>query len=90
MMSATLDAAVLQDDIAVSLARAVSAANRHATHLGVDVRASHLTVSEQTAAGNAVWRISYGPKDPVGRRGGDLIIDVDSRDGSIRQELRGQ
>jgi hypothetical protein len=89
-MSATIEPAVLQDDIAVSLARAVAAANRRATDLGVDIRASHLTVSDQSANGDAVWRISYGPKNPVGRLGGDLIIDVNSRDGSIRQELRGQ
>jgi len=89
-MAATIEPAVLQDDIAVSLARAVAAANRRAADLGVDVRASHLSVSDQTTAGDAVWRISYGPRNPVGRRGGDLIIDVNWHDGSIRRELRGQ
>jgi hypothetical protein len=37
-----------------------------------------------------LWRINYGPKDYVRRRGGDLIIEIDPTDASVRQVLRGQ
>jgi hypothetical protein len=40
--------------------------------------------------GQVLWRIHYGPKDYVGRRGGDLIIEVDPADASVKQVLRGQ
>ncbi|HEV2663613.1 MAG TPA: hypothetical protein VG324_01795 [Blastocatellia bacterium] len=39
---------------------------------------------------DAVWRVNYGPKDYVSRRGGDFIVDVDARDASIKQVLHGQ
>jgi len=64
-MAATLSADVVQDDIAVSLARAIASAS-------------------------LLWRVNYGPKDYVGRRGGDLIIEVDPSDASIKQALWGQ
>ena len=37
-----------------------------------------------------LWRINYGPKDYGGRRGGDLIIDIDPTDASIKNVLWGQ
>lgn len=37
-----------------------------------------------------LWRVSYGAQNYVGRRGGDLVIDVDSGDASVKQVLRGQ
>jgi hypothetical protein len=89
-MAATLTAEVLQDDIAVSLARAIATANRRARELGVDVLQSLITVTQQVSNGIPLWRINYGPKDYVGRRGGDLIIEVDSYNASIKQVLRGQ
>jgi hypothetical protein len=39
---------------------------------------------------DAVWRVNYGPKDYVSRRGGDFIVDVDARDASVKQVLHGQ
>jgi hypothetical protein len=36
------------------------------------------------------WRINYGPRDYVGRRGGDLIIEVDPDNARINQVLWGQ
>jgi hypothetical protein len=89
-MAATLSAEVLQDDIAVSLARAIATANRRARELGVDVLQSLITVTQQVSDGMALWRINYGPRDYIGRRGGDLIIEVDPYNASIKQVLRGQ
>jgi hypothetical protein len=37
-----------------------------------------------------LWRINYGPKDYIGRRCGDLIIEVNPTDASVKQVLRGQ
>jgi len=88
-MSAVLTADVLQDELAVSLARVLAAANKCARESGVDVVQSLITIT-QMSNGGAHWRINYGPKDYVGRRGGDLIIEVDASDASIKQVLRGQ
>ena len=89
-MAVTLPADVLQDDIAVSLARAIAAANRRARESGVDVPQALITITQRFFNGGVVWRINYGPKEYVGRRGGDLIIEVDPSDASITQVLRGQ
>ena len=88
-MSATLTADVLQDDLAVLLARVLAAANKRARELGVDVLQSFITITQSFENGSS-WRVNYGPKDYIGRRGGDLIIEVDAGDISIKQVLRGQ
>jgi hypothetical protein len=88
-MSATLTADVLQDDLAVLLARVLATANKRARELGVDVLQSFITITQSFDNGSS-WRINYGPKDYIGRRGGDLIIEVDAGDISIKQVLRGQ
>jgi len=89
-MTATLTADVLQDDMAISLARALAVANKRARELGVDLLQTLITITQRSVNGGLVWRINYGPKDYVGRRGGDLIIDVDPSDASIKQVLWGQ
>ncbi len=89
-MAVELTAEVLQDDIAVSLARVIAAANKRARELGVDVVQSLITITQLPLNGNLLWRINYGPKDYVGRRGGDLIIEVDPNDASIKRVLWGQ
>ncbi len=89
-MTATLAAEVLQDDIAVSLARAIATANKRARELGVDVLQSLITITQDVSNGSSLWRINYGPRDYVGRRGGDLIIEVDPSNATIKQVLRGQ
>ncbi len=89
-MTATLAAEVLQDDIAVSLARAIATANKRARELGVDVLQSLITITQDVSNGSSLWRINYGPRDYVGRRGGDLIIEVDPYNANIKQVLRGQ
>ena len=89
-MAAVLTADVFEDDIAVSLARAMAAANKRARALGVDVLQMLITVTQRSLNGDMFWRINYGPKDYVGRRGGDLIIEVNPSDASINQVLWGQ
>jgi len=89
-MAATLSADVLQDDIAVSFARAIASANKRARELGVDVLQSIISITQHSLNGDLLWRVSYGPKDYLGRRGGDLIIEVDPSDASIKQVLWGQ
>ncbi len=42
------------------------------------------------AVGQSHHPTNYGPKDYVGRRGGDLIIEIDQSNASIVQELWGQ
>lgn len=81
---------VLQDDIAVSLARAMAAAKKRARELGTDVLQSLITITQRSANGDLFWRINYGPIDYMDRRGGDLIIEVDQNTSSIHQVLRGQ
>lgn len=89
-MAVTLSPDVLQDDMAVALARVIAAANKRARESGVDVFQSLITITQHFRNGGLFWRVNYGPKDYVGRRGGDLIIDVDPNDASIKQVLRGQ
>ena len=79
----------LQDEIAVSVARVLASANRKAKELGVDVKESLITVSQHLAKGVWLWRVHYGARDYVGRRGGDLMIDIDPATANIKQILRG-
>ncbi len=89
-MRATISADVLEDAIAVSLARAMAFANKRAVEEGVDVPQSLITITQRFLNGDTLWRINYGPKDYVGRRGGDLIIEVDQSGVNINQVLWGQ
>ena len=89
-MAATLTAEVLRDHVAVSLARTMATANKRARELGVDVIQSLITITQHISNGTSLWRVNYGPRDYVGHRGGDLIIEVNPLDASIRQVLRGQ
>lgn len=88
-MSMALTADVLQDDLAVLLARVLATANRRAREMGVDVLQSIITITQGFEDGPR-WRVNYGPKDYIGRRGGDLIIEVDADDISVKKVLRGQ
>lgn len=89
-MATQLAPEVLRDDLAVSLARAMATANMKARDLGVNASESLVSVTQQDLNGNTVWRINYGAKDYVNRRGGDLLIDVDTETAEIKQVLRGQ
>jgi hypothetical protein len=88
-MPTTLTTDVLQDELAVSVARVLAAANKRAREAGVDVAQSVITISQSFEPG-VRWRVNYGPKDYVGRRGGDLIVEVEASDASVTQVLRGQ
>lgn len=85
----TLSADVLQDDLAVALARVMATANKRAAELGVDALQSFITITQSFENG-ARWRINYGPKNYVGQRGGDLMIEISVEDMKIKQVLRGQ
>lgn len=89
-MAVALTPDVLQDDLAVSLARGIAAANRRARELGVDVTKSLISVIQQDSGKSSVWRINYGPKHYVNRRGGDVLIEVDTADATIKRVLSGQ
>ncbi len=89
-MQTTLSADVLEDAIAVSLARAMASANKRALEEGVDVPQSLITISQRFFNGDTLWRINYAQKKYVGRRGGDLIIEVDQSGANINQVLWGQ
>src|SRR5438132_3833663 len=67
-------------------------ANNAANETGLKQAAVEATksISERSANGEAIWRVNYSAKDVVGRRVGDLIVDVDGRDATIKQVLRGQ
>jgi hypothetical protein len=89
-MSTTLTAEVIQDDIAISVAQATAVANKRARELGVDVLQSLITITQRASNADVYWRINYGPKNYVGRRGGDLIIEVDQSNARINQVMWGQ
>ncbi|MCI0380427.1 MAG: hypothetical protein L0215_22815 [Gemmataceae bacterium] len=76
--------------MAVSLDQAVASANKQAVLLGVDPHNRSISIHECATNGTSVWRINYGVKNPIGRRGGDLIIDIDADSGCLRQILKGQ
>jgi len=85
----TLSSEVLQDDMAVVVARVMATANKRARELGVDILQSLVTITQHFDKG-VLWRINYGPKDYINQRGGDLIIEVGGDDIKIKQVLRGQ
>ena len=85
----TLSSEVLQDDMAVALARVMATANKRARELGVDILQSLVTITQHFDNG-MLWRINYGAKDYINQRGGDLIIEVGGDDIKIKQVLRGQ
>ena len=89
-MTTLLTPEVLQDEVAISLARVLAVANKRARESGIDVIQSLITITQRVFDGGLIWRVNYGPKDYVGRRGGDLLIEVDPTDASITQVLRGQ
>ncbi len=85
-----LSSETLQDEIAVSVAQVLASANRKAKELGVDAKESLITVSQHLSKGVWLWRVHYGARGYVGRRGRDLMTDLDPANGDIRQILRGQ
>ncbi|MBD2778088.1 hypothetical protein [Iningainema tapete] len=89
-MSVALSSDVLQDDVAVTVARVIASANKRARELNVDVMQSIISLTQHSQDGSWVWRVNYGAKDYIGRRGGDLMIEVNPEDASIQRVLWGQ
>lgn len=84
-----LTADVLQDDVAVSLARVMAMANKRARELGVDVLQSMITVTQQPSNG-LNWLVNYGSRNYINQRGGDLMIEINGEAMKIEKVLRGQ
>lgn len=89
-MTIMLSPDVLQDDIAVAIARVIASANKRARELNVDVVQSIISLTQHPQNDGWVWRVNYGAKNYVGRRGGDLIVEVNPEDISIHRVLWGQ
>jgi hypothetical protein len=81
---------IQQDPLALSVARAVAVANDTAVANGTDPATCLVDITEELTPGGRLWRVHYGPRDFVRRRGGDLIVIVEESSGTVRQVLRGQ
>jgi hypothetical protein len=81
---------IQRDALALAVAQALAVANATAATKGVNPAASMVTISEEWAPAGRRWRIHYGPRDYLRRRGGDLIIVVDDATHTVHQVLRGQ
>lgn len=79
-----------QDRLAMSVARALNLANDAAVANGTEPADSLVSISEESSAAGRVWRVHYGPRDYVSRRGGDLIVLVDERGEAVQRVIRGQ
>lgn len=82
--------AMQQDYLVMSVARALTLANEAALAQGIEPANSLVTITEETSPIGRLWRIHYGPRDYVGRRGGDLIVVVDERSEGVQRIIRGQ
>jgi hypothetical protein len=89
-MAAVTIETMQQDQLVMSVARALAVANEAAAAHGTDPAESLVTINEEPSAGSRVWRIHYGPRDFIRRRGGDLIVLVDERTMAVQRVLRGQ
>lgn len=89
MATATLEN-LQKDRLAMSVASALAVANEAAIAQGTEPTKSLVTITEETSATGAVWRINYGPRDYVNRRGGDLIVFVDDKSQTIQRIMHGQ
>jgi hypothetical protein len=79
-----------QDQLVMSVARALSLANEAALTQGTNPADSLVTITEEAPSAGRLWRIHYGPRDYLGRRGGDLIVLVDERTEAVQRIIRGQ
>lgn len=88
-MTVTLEA-MQQDRLVMSVARALTLANEAALEEGTEPADSLVTISEESAPAGRLWRVHYGPRDYVNRRGGDLIVMVDEQAAAVSKIIRGQ
>ena len=89
MASPTLER-MQQDDLAMSVARALTIANEAAVAQGTDLSQSLITITEEAPPPDSMWQVHYGPRDFRNRRGGDLIVVVNDRAGAVSRIVRGQ
>ena len=82
--------AMKQDHLVMSVARALALANEAALAQGIAPANSLVTITEETGPTGSLWRIHYGPRDYIGRRGGDLIVLVDEVGETVQRVIRGQ
>lgn len=78
------------DTLVMSVAQALSVANEAAITHGTELANSLVTITEERIPEGRQWRIHYGPRDYIGRRGGDLIVLVDEQSASVKRVIRGQ
>ncbi len=88
-MTVTLGPDGLQDDIAAAIASVIAVANKPARQLNIDVMESIISINQHFHNDDWVWRVNYGDKDYIGRRGGDLIIEVNPKDITIQKVFWG-
>jgi hypothetical protein len=79
-----------QDRLVMSVARALTLANEAALAQGTIPSDSLVTITEEPSSKGPLWRIHYGPREYVGRRGGDLIVIVDEHGDAVQRIIRGQ
>lgn len=80
----------MQDDqLVMSVARALTLANGAAIAHGAAPADFLVTITEEPSQAGGVWRIHYGPRDFISRRGGDITVIVDERKAEVRV-VRGQ
>jgi hypothetical protein len=76
--------------VKISVANELALANEAAIARGVDPEKSLVTITEETTPPGVLWRINYGPREYFRKRGGDLILIVDSGTQTVQRILRGQ
>lgn len=81
---------IRQDDLALSVAQALAVADKAAVEQGKDLAQCLVTITEASPPPDRHWRIHYGPRECRNRRGGDLIVLVSERLGTVERVLRGQ
>ncbi len=81
---------IQRDELALSVAHALMIANDAATAQGVALERSLVTITEEAGSPRGIWRIHYGPRDIVNRRGGDFTVVVEEKTGKVQRVIRGQ
>jgi hypothetical protein len=79
-----------QDQLVMSVARALAVANDAALETGTKPADSLVTITEEYSSSGRYWRVNYGPRDYIHRRGGDLVVIVSEETGAVQRLIRGQ
>jgi hypothetical protein len=88
-MSIDSKSTAAQDDVVASVTTVLSIANQCAREQGVDIEQSLISITQQDEDFNQ-WRVNYGPRDFMNKRGGDVFVFVDASTKSVTQVLLGQ